>query len=712
MIKKILLLLCLSTACTTSKVDYAVMVDPIIGTSGPGNVYPGAQVPFGMVQLSPDNGLSGWQRISGYSYGDSTIAGFSHTHLSGTGAGDLYDILFMPAVRPYHIAPGELGLHSKFSHNRERASAGYYQVFLEDYGINVELTATCRGGLQRYTFPHADSALVQVNLFKSMNWDYPMGSEITVIDSLTIQGYRLSQGWATEQRVYFVTKFSKPFIHSHIEDVYTIHIEPQYDSLKNAIGQFYFATSEGEKIEVRTAISAVSIEGAYANFEAELSSVDFDKAHRAAVAMWNSELSKINVEGGTADERKIFYTALYRTMLAPTIFSDVTGNYFGADKRVHKADFTTYHTFSLWDTYRAEHPLLTILESERVADMVRSFLAFFDEHGALPVWNMWGNETDMMIGYHSIAVIAEAYLKGVPMDAERALSASVASMSQPSYRGLGDYASLGYVPADKNIESVSKTLEYAYDDWCIYLMAQKMGKKEIAQEFLKRSLNYKNIFKDGFFQPRNADGVFEPAFNPKAYTHHITESNGWQYRFAVQQDVASLVSLMGGNLAFESALDSMFTVESLPQDSLPIFSTGMIGQYAHGNEPSHHVAYLYNSVGRHDKTVSYVNQIMRTQYSALPDGLCGNEDCGQMSAWLVFSAMGFYPVDPASLRYELGVPLFEKITLNGNFTILARGLSAEHYQVERIELNGHELRQRFITWDDISRGGTLEFIIK
>lgn len=674
--------------------DYTLKVDPLIGTDGPGNVYPGASAPFGMVQLSPDNGISGWDRIAGYYYPDTTIAGFSMTHLSGTGAGDMYDISFMPATAPYRRAQGELGVYSIFSHDKEEARAGYYSVYLETYNVEVELTATERGGVQRYRFPKSDSATVFLNLKKSMNWDATTLAHIEIVDDQTVQGYRYSTGWAVDQKVYFYTTFSEPFLQSEVKD---------------SVAKFVWQTSSGDEIEVKTAISGTSVEGAKLNYSAELEGKDFDEILTQTTAMWNSCLSKIEIEGGTKEEQTTFYTALYRTMLAPTILNDVDGSYLGADREIHKADFTNYSTFSLWDTYRAAHPLLTITNEQRIEDMVESLLSFYDQSGALPVWNMWSSETDMMIGYHSVPVIVEAYLKGVKMDSKRALAACVASAKQLNYRGIGDYILKGYVPLQEN-ESVSKTLEYAYDDWCIAQMAKAMGDDAVYEEFIERSKNYRNIFKDGFFQPRDSSGAFLGNFDATQYTEHITESNGWHYRFAVQHDIAAMVELMGGSDAFEAALDSMFSFYPTDDDELPIFSTGMIGQYAQGNEPSHHIAYLYNYIGKPQKSAKLVDTIMRTLYSSEPDGLCGNEDCGQMSAWYLMSAMGFYSVDPVALEYALGVPLFDRATIkldSGREFSVVRAFEGDY--PSGYLLNGKRLERPFITWKDIIEGGELRF---
>lgn len=720
------LFLAILSACTASRqesaTDYTQYVNPFIGTDFTGNTYPGAQAPFGMVQLSPDNGLPGWDRIAGYFYPDSTIAGFSHTHLSGTGAGDLYDISFMPVTLPYKEAEAPLGIHSKFSHKDESATAGYYQVLLKDYGINVELTATERCGIQRYTFPEAKAAIF-LNLKKAMNWDFTNDSHIEVIDSVTIQGYRLSDGWARDQRVYFRTRFSKPFVSVQMD---TTAIEKEGKSVGTAIiARFDFNTTQGEQILVNTAISGVSMEGATRNLQAEVPDNDFDKYRNNARDNWNQQLSKIEIKGNNADDRVNFYTALYHSMLAPTIYSDVDGAYYGPDKANHQTDgWVNYSTFSLWDTYRAAHPLFTYTEPERVNDMVKSFLAFYEQNGRLPVWNFQGGETDMMIGYHAVPVIVDAYLKGIGnFDTEKALAACVATANIDSYRGIGAYKNLGYIPYNEkdgyNAEnwSLSKTLEYAYDDYCIARMAEKMGKKDIAETFGKRSLNYKNVYNSAtsFMQPRDEKGTFISDFKADAYTPHICESNGWQYFWSVQHDIDGLIHLVGGQERFAQKLDSMFTFHPTDKDELPLFSTGMIGQYAHGNEPSHHVIYLYNAIGQPWKTQEYAAKVMHELYLNTPAGLCGNEDCGQMSAWYVFSAMGFYPVDPISGRYEIGTPLFPEMKMklaNGKtFTLFAPEVNRENIYIQSVKLNGKPYDKSYITHEQIMEGATFEFVM-
>ena len=713
---------CTFSQFSESKTDYTQLVNPFIGTDFTGNTYPGAQAPFGMVQLSPDNGLAGWDRISGYFYPDSTIAGFSHTHLSGTGAGDLYDVLFMPVTLPYKEAQGELGIHSKFSHQDEEASAGYYRVKLQDYNINVELTATPRCGVQRYTFPKAESMVI-LNLKKAMNWDFTMDSQIEVVDSCNIRGYRFSEGWARGQKLYFATRFSRPFKSVEMDEA---EIKLKGEKVGTSkIARFMFDTEEGEQVTIVTALSGVSMEGAVKNLDAEAPHNDFDKYLADAKADWNKQLQRIEVTGGNDDDRVNFYTALYHSMIAPTIYSDVDGQYYGPDKQVHQADgWVNYSTFSLWDTFRAAHPLFTYTEPERVGDMVQSFIAFYEQNGRLPVWNFWGSETDMMIGYHAVPVIVDAYMKGIgKFDAEKALEACIATSNIDEYRGIGSYKKNGYIPynvTDKyNSEnwSLSRTLEYAFDDFCIAEMAQKMGKTDIANEYYKRSQNYRNVFNPatGFMQPIDDKGVFQPNFNPDEYTAHICESNAWHYFWSVQHDIKGLVSLTGGQEKFAAKLDSMFTYVPAGNEELPIFSTGMIGQYAHGNEPSHHVIYLYNKVRQPWKAQKYAAQVMHELYFNAPAGLCGNEDCGQMSAWYVFSAMGFYPVNPVSGEYEIGTPLFPEMRLNlsngKTFTVLAPNVSRENIYIQSVTVNGQPYDKSYITHQQIMDGATVEFVM-
>lgn len=714
--------LCMGLACTPApqekvEEDLIGYTNPMIGTDFTGNTYPGAQVPFGMVQLSPDNGLPGWDRISGYYYPDSTIAGFSHTHLSGTGAGDLYDISFMPVTNPYKTGAEPLGIYSSFSHNDESASAGYYRVLLKDYNINVELTATERCGIQRYTFPEAESSIF-LNLKKAMNWDFTADSHIEVVDSCTIRGYRHSWGWSPKQYIYFQTRFSRPFDAFQL-DTTAITTKDKGRIGTAAIARFDFKTKQNEEILVTTALSGTSMEAAARNLEAEAPKDDFDFYMKQAQENWTKELVKIEVTSDDADKKTIFYTAMYHAMLAPTIYSDVDGSYFGPDGQVHQAEgWTNYSTFSLWDTYRASHPLFTYLQPERVSDMIQCFLHFYEQNGALPLWNLYGWETDMMIGYHAVPVIVDAYLKGIgDFDPVKALEACVTTANRDDYRSIGFYKEKGYVASDHENWSMSKTMEYAYDDYCIARMAEAMGEKEIADEFYRRSQNYRNVFnpETSFMQPRDSKGNFIPNYDPEAYIEDICESNGWQYYWSVAHDIDGLIELTGGEARFAERLDSMFTYETADKSKLPIFSTGMIGQYAHGNEPGHHVIYLYNRVKQPWKTQQYAAQVMHTLYKNTPDGICGNEDCGQMSSWYVFSAMGFYPVDPISGQYEIGSPIFPEVKMylaNGKtFVVRAENVSDENIYIQSVTVNGQPYNKSYITHEMIMQGDTIHFVM-
>ena len=714
--------LCMGLACTPApqekvEEDLIGYTNPMIGTDFTGNTYPGAQVPFGMVQLSPDNGLPGWDRISGYYYPDSTIAGFSHTHLSGTGAGDLYDISFMPVTNPYKTGAEPLGIYSSFSHNDESASAGYYRVLLKDYNINVELTATERCGIQRYTFPEAESSIV-LHLKKAMNWDFTADSHIEIVDSCTIRGYRHSWGWSPKQYIYFQTRFSRPFDAFQL-DTTAITTKDKGRIGTAAVARFDFKTKQNEEILVTTALSGTSMEAAARNLEAEAPKDDFDFYMKQAQENWTKELAKIEVTSDDADKKTIFYTAMYHAMLAPTIYSDVDGSYFGPDGQVHQAEgWTNYSTFSLWDTYRASHPLFTYLQPERVSDMIQCFLHFYEQNGALPLWNLYGWETDMMIGYHAVPVIVDAYLKGIgDFDPVKALEACVTTANRDDYRSIGFYKEKGYVASDHENWSMSKTMEYAYDDYCIARMAEAMGEKEIADEFYRRSQNYRNVFnpETSFMQPRDSKGNFIPNYDPEAYIEDICESNGWQYYWSVAHDIDGLIELTGGEARFAERLDSMFTYETADKSKLPIFSTGMIGQYAHGNEPGHHVIYLYNRVKQPWKTQQYAAQVMHTLYKNTPDGICGNEDCGQMSSWYVFSAMGFYPVDPISGQYEIGSPIFPEVKMylaNGKtFVVRAENVSDENIYIQSVTVNGQPYNKSYITHEMIMQGDTIHFVM-
>lgn len=672
-------------------------VNPFIGTDGTGNTYPGAMTPFGMVQLSPDIGIPGWDRISGYFYPDSIITGFSHTHLSGTGAGDLYDVLIMPTNSRFNdrIEANNRLPFSYFSHKSETATAGYYSVDLLSYGIKAELTATPRVGVQRYTFPKDEQSKITIDLGYSINWDKPTETYLKVVDNTTLEGYRFSTGWARNQKVYFVIKLSKPFADKEFTE------ERENGKSNRSKIVLHYATADNEAIVVKTALSMHSIAEAYKNMEVEAPHFAFDDYRETARNLWEKQLQKITVEGGNEEQKTVFYTMLYQSMLAPNLFSDVDA----PEKR--------YDTFSLWDTFRAAHPLYTLLHREASADFISSFLAHYRENGALPVWSMQGGETNMMIGYHAVPIIVDAYFKKIPMDIPLAYEACKQS-AMVNEREIDLYKKYGYVPydLDKSDEnwSVSKTLEYAYDDWCIAQFAKALNKKEDEAYFAKRSENWRNLFdeKTTFFRPKDSKGQFIKPFNPKDYSKYFCESNAWHYRWFVPQNIEGLRNAMGGIKAFEQKLDSMFTLAVTADEKLPIFSTGMIGQYVHGNEPSHHVAYLYHFTAHPEKTTQRVTEILNTQYKNTPDGHCGNEDCGQMSSWYVLSALGLYPLNPANSRYYLSEPLFDKATLhleNGKtFRIEKRKDSKA-----KILLNDKPLNRGYITYEEIIAGGRLEF---
>ncbi|MDE3742079.1 GH92 family glycosyl hydrolase [Maribacter polysaccharolyticus] len=694
-------------------------VNTFTGTDGPGNTYPGAVAPFGMVQLSPDNGLPGWDRIAGYFYPDSTIAGFSHTHLSGTGAGDMYDLLVMPLNSRFNesLTPeGAYRPYSKFSHDREEAGPGYYAVDLLSSGIKAELTTTSRVGFHQYTFPKDDKSQIILDLGYSLNWDKPMDTKITIEDNQTISGYRKSKGWANDQRVYFVMQFSKPF------DSGQLFKDSKEIQGQSVSGQFTkivanYKTGDGEKIKVKVALSSASIDGARKNLEAELPHWDFEKTVKEIDGVWEKFLSKITIEG-TEAQKELFYTNLYHVFLTPSLHSDIDGAYKGADGKNHIAEgYNKYDTFSLWDTFRATHPLYTLLAPKETEDMIKSFLSHYDETGLLPVWSLAGNETNMMIGYHAVPVIVDAYFKGIPMDAEKALEACVASANEDG-RQIDLYKRLGYVPTGEHHEnwSVSKTLEYAYNDWCIAQLAKDLGKDEIAVTFTERADNWKNLYdpESSFFRPKDEKGKFISPFSPKEYTKEFCESNAWQYFWFVPHDIDGLEQAVGKE-EFAVKLDSMFTYYPEANDKLPIFSTGMIGQYAHGNEPSHHVAFLYNNIGKPWKTQEMVRKIIETQYSTKPDGYCGNEDCGQMSAWLVLSSMGIYPINPAKGVYSITSPFVEAATINleggKQFVISTENQSKENCYIQSITLNGKPYDKLTITHEDIVQGGELHFVL-
>jgi predicted alpha-1,2-mannosidase len=668
--------------------DLTRYVNPFVGTGGHGHTFPGAIVPFGMVQLSPDTRLTGWDGCSGYHYSDSVVYGFSHTHLSGTGISDYGDVLLMPTV-------GEIkqDYTSRFSHQNEKASPGFYSVRLDDDNIFVELTATARAGMHRYTFPPTSQANIILDL---AHRDKVLDSGLK-IEGKTVLGWRRSRAWAKDQVVYFAIEFSEPFT------------EHGLDNLKSV---FRFDVRNGKPILIRVGISAVSTDGALRNLRAEIGHWDFDKVRSDAAAAWNRELSKIIVSGGADAQLTNFYTSLYHTMTAPNLFMDVDGQYRGRDFKIHKAtDFTNYTVFSLWDTFRAAHPLYTIIDTKRTRDFINTFLAQYEQGGRLPVWELAANETDTMIGYHAVSVIADAAVKDIGgFDLKKALAAMKHSAELRHY-GLGAYNDNGFISTEDERESVSKVLEYAYDDWCIAQVAH-MVKDDDYWRYRMRAQRYNNVFdpQTGFMRPRTNGGWTEP-FDPREVTFHFTEANAWQYTFFVPQDVNGLIDRLGGREKFARKLDQMFAAESKTTGREQADITGLIGQYAHGNEPSHHIAYLYNYAGQPWKTQHRVRQIMDQFYKPTPDGLIGNEDCGQMSAWYVLSAAGFYPVTPGSTIYAIGTPLFPEVEFNlengKSFTIKAPGVSARDVYIQSATLNGRAYRKSYIDHVDLMAGGQL-----
>ncbi|MGD2245700.1 MAG: GH92 family glycosyl hydrolase [Candidatus Aminicenantes bacterium] len=694
-------------------------VDPFIGTDGHGHTYPGASLPFGMVQLSPDTRLTGWDGCSGYHYSDDAVYGFSHTHLSGTGVSDYGDILFMPTVGKVQLQRGSdedtaSGYCSKFSHNREEASPGYYRVWLEDYGVNVELTVTRRAGFHKYTYPQTQEANIIIDL---THRDPVIESSVRFVNETEIEGMRRSCAWAKDQTVYFVAKFSKPFKASGIAIDNRLEEGCAEAKGTNIKGYVRFQTEKDEHILVKVGISAVSSEGARKNLDAEIMDWDFSRIRTESRAEWNSFLRKIIVGGKNRESIKVFYTALYHALLSPNLFMDVDGQYRGTDLKIHSAqDFENYTVFSLWDTFRAAFPLLTIIEPDRTVDFIRTLLAQYENGGTLPMWELAGNDTGCMIGYHAVPVITDAYVKGIRgFDAEKALEAMKHSADQ-DHLGLKYYKTLGYIPADRESESVSKTLEYSYDDWCIAQMAKLLNKMEDYRTYIQRAQSYKNLFdpSTGFMRAKMNSSWFVP-FDPLEVNFNYTEANSWQYNFFAPHDIEGLIKLMGGKLKFSAKLDKLFALDARITGREQVDISGLIGQYAHGNEPSHHMAYLFNYVNQPWITQQKVREIMHTLYTSRPDGLCGNDDCGQMSAWYVLSALGFYPVCPGQDMYVMGTPLFPRAVIDvgggKTFVIQAKRLSPYNIYIQEAFLNGKTYNKSYLKHADIVKGGELTFIM-
>ena len=706
--------------------DLINFVDPFIGTGGHGHTYPGATVPFGMVQLSPDNGISSWDWCSGYHYSDSIVSGFSHLHLSGTGIGDLADILFMPTNKKLDLTTkttsrDQLPYKSSYSHSNEKASPGYYQVFLEDPKINVELTASQRTAFHKYTFAKNDKQSVIIDLGFAINWDKALKTGITIEDQYTISGYRFSTGWAKNQKVFFVAQFSKPISESVLLANKKIVTANKTDG-ENTAAQLFFDPKNSEELFIKVALSSVSVANAKDNLDAEKST--FDNTKSEAASIWNSALSKIEVETPIDSLKTIFYTAMYHAQVAPVTYSDKNGQFRKENDEIATAkDYTAYSTLSLWDTFRAENPLLTLLAPDKASDIVNSMLAYYETKKILPVWTLYANETNTMTGYHSIPVIVDAYLKGIKgFDAEKAFEAMKITMMQDE-RGLNFYKKYGFIPYNLLDESVTITLEYAYDDWCVAQMAKALGKTEDYQFFLNRSKAYQYLFdsKTGFMRGKSADGKsWNEPFDPKHSNHRehtdYTEGNAWQHSWFVPHNVDEFISLHGSNELFSKRLEQLFTESSeITGNNISADISGLIGQYAHGNEPSHHIAYMFNHANQPWRTQYWVRHILDTQYNTTPNGLSGNEDCGQMSAWYVFSSMGLYPMNPASGEYEIGSPIFEKAKINleggKSFVIEAENVSDKNFYIQSATLNGVPFNKTAISHQQIVQGGILHFVM-
>jgi len=717
-------------------------VNPFIGTGGHGHTFPGATVPNGMVQLSPDTRLLGWDACGGYHYTDSSILGFSHTHLSGTGIGDYGDVLFMPFVGETQIKAGppenpEAGYRSRFKHENEQAEPGYYQVYLSDYNTNVELTASPHAGFHKYTYPKGKQASLIIDLASTIHGHENPVTELRIINDREVEGYKRTRGWARNHHVYFHARFNQPFEFTLYENG-EVKSGNWTVSSGNSKAVLHFKNNDDNQVLAKVGISAVDYAGARQNLLAEIPDWQFDQVRENASSSWKKQLNKIRVKGGLQDAQTIFYTALYHANISPYIYTDVDGRYRGHDQKIHKTQTTPVYTvFSLWDTFRALHPLLTITDPEQVNHYVRSLLINYDQGGMLPKWELAANYTGTMIGYHAVSVIVDAYMKGIrDYDIEKAYDAIVKSAyyqkdgflypNESVKNKINSKAkfyndSLGYIPCDLINESVSKGLEYAYNDWCIAQMAKAQGKKKDATIFTNRAKNYMNYFdsKTGFMRGKNSDGTWKTPFDPKFSRHRrdeYTEGNAWQWTWFVPHDVGGLVGLMGGKESFSAKLDELFSMDSrITGEHASSDISGLIGQYAHGNEPSHHIAYLYAYIDEEWKTQEMVREILTQFYKNDPDGLIGNEDCGQMSAWYVLSALGFYPVAPGSDHYVFGTPMFKETEIsldNGNrIKITANKLSENNKYVEKLYVNGKPWKKAYIDHQTLVQGAEIKFIM-
>lgn len=704
--------------------DLTQFVDPRIGTGGHGHVFYGANVPYGFIQLGPTSIPQSWDWVSGYHVSDSTVIGFPHTHLSGTGIGDLHDINVMPVVGEVTYSRGdassyETGLWSYSDRSKEVVTPGYYRTHLSRYNVDVELTATKRVGFHKYTFLGNESPAIVFDMVNGGCWDKTTEAVIRVVNDSTVSGYRYSKGWADDQRVFFRAEFSRKF--DNVEFIVNDSVK-EGDMAKGAqlFARVNFAAGNQEPVYMKVALSPTSEEGAQLNMQTELSGWDFEKTIADAKAAWNKELNKVKVYTTDEASKKIFYTSLYHTLFAPSEFCDVNGDYYGADKQMHKGEgFVNYTTFSLWDTYRAAQPLMTILHPEKMSDIINTMLHIHQQQGKLPVWHLMGCETNCMVGNPGVPVVADAILKDIKgFDTELAFKALKESSMLPE-RGMEHRIEYGFIPADKMTEAIAYDMEYAIADWAVAQAAQKLGKQEDYEYFLKRSKSYKNYFdaSTGFMRGKMLDGSWRTPFSPYASSHReddYCEGNAWQYTWLVPHDVEGLVECFGSKEAFVNKLDSLFLANGdMGEASSPDIS-GLIGQYAHGNEPSHHTVYLYTLVGQPWKTADRIKEILHIMYTDQPDGLSGNEDVGQMSAWYILSSFGFYQVEPAGGKFVFGYPNFDKVEIavsGGKFVIERENKGQQNNYIQGIVLNGTEYKKPWIEYADIMKGGELKFLM-
>lgn len=720
--------LCLASCGSSQKgqemEDLTQFVDPRIGTGGHGHVFYGANVPYGFIQLGPTSIPQSWDWVSGYHVSDSTVIGFPHTHLSGTGIGDLHDINVMPVVGEVTYSRGdassyETGLWSYSDRSKEVVTPGYYRTHLSRYNVDVELTATKRVGFHKYTFLGNESPAIVFDMVNGGCWDKTTEAVIRVVNDSTVSGYRYSKGWADDQRVFFRAEFSRKF--DNVEFIVNDSVK-EGDMAKGAqlFARVNFAAGNQEPVYMKVALSPTSEEGAQLNMQTELSGWDFEKTIADAKAAWNKELNKVKVYTTDEASKKIFYTSLYHTLFAPSEFCDVNGDYYGADKQMHKGEgFVNYTTFSLWDTYRAAQPLMTILHPEKMSDIINTMLHIHQQQGKLPVWHLMGCETNCMVGNPGVPVVADAILKDIKgFDTELAFKALKESSMLPE-RGMEHRIEYGFIPADKMTEAIAYDMEYAIADWAVAQAAQKLGKQEDYEYFLKRSKSYKNYFdaSTGFMRGKMLDGSWRTPFSPYASSHRdddYCEGNAWQYTWLVPHEVEGLVECFGSKEAFVNKLDSLFLANGdMGEASSPDIS-GLIGQYAHGNEPSHHTVYLYTLVGQPWKTADRIKEILHTMYTDQPDGLSGNEDVGQMSAWYILSSFGFYQVEPAGGKFVFGYPNFDKVEITvpaGKFVIERENKGQQNNYIQGIVLNGTEYKKPWIEYADIMKGGELKFLM-